>query len=883
MRRERRVRILLAVAAALLGACAAAQPTYTIAIGQTASGTIATDATTHAYLLDVPAGLQGLTIEVRGGDRDADLAVYFGDEELYSDWSTDPNPVFALASPRAGRYRIEVLNLLWQELPYTIRVTSGPVAGTTVAPGSTWSAPGVAAGAIELGGTRTGVIPAAELYRAYTLDVPSGTLGFTVRLTAGGADADMAVYFGNETLFDDVSVDPNPVFTLTNPRPGTYTVVVKNLITSDLNYVLTVEAQGATPVRPGVARLEVGVGEVAPGAPIVVRFSGTPGNARDWIGLYQRGAEDRAYRDWKYTTALTSGQLTFMAPAEPGTYEFRLFENDGYTRLAASGTFDVVVATRPTPPSAAVPVTCTTTARDDVLRDVAVGTSVQVTCPAGCSSGESVWGTDAYTDDSRVCTAAAHAGVLDLARGGTVALTIAEGRGGYEASTRNGVTTRSWGAWSRSFTFAAATGPGATTTPLPTAGTSVSATSDAPATLRTTEGVVVEVPAGAVPARVDGGVGTMVFSSEPATRTPQPPAGFAAVGPFLQIGPENLRFEQPVALTFPIPAGVDPATVAGLTTFDEAENAWVVVPGVVDPVARTVTVWTDHFSPWGVAIRQTPPRSGGILRIGNASARGGMPTYTCEPDDPNCQPGLPTSHGYGLCMTEWSLVNPSERFWGVRDGMSRVATARDGQTIDWWLPDGTYLLEPFFHMSQVNQSPLYVPRHQMWVAPAVRVTVRDGQVVAFGNDWPGEYVQGWTRCHGGEGPGTERERITSVGTGDVQVTLTWQAEIDVDLYVTDPAGETVYYGNRRVASGGELDRDNMCGDFEWGRPENVYWPQGGAPAGEYVVKVRYYGSCVSGDPSVAWTVRVVVGGTVQSYTGTLAPYDEQTVTTFRVR
>jgi hypothetical protein len=376
----------------------------------------------------------------------------------------------------------------------------------------------------------------------------------------------------------------------------------------------------------------------------------------------------------------------------------------------------------------------------------------------------------------------------------------------------------------------------------------------------------------------------MVFSAEPSSRRPDLPSGFASVGPVVQLGPVGLTFEQPVALTFPIPEGVDPATVVGLTTVDPADGAWVVVSGVVDPVARTVTVWTDHFSPWSVATRAGDrPVDGGVLRISNGMARGGAVVYACDGDDRDCRPGLPTSHGYGVCMVSWDLLDPNQRFWGVRDGMSRVAAALDGQSIDWWLPDGTYVVEPFFHMSQINQSPLYVPRHQMYVQPALTITLRGGQVVSFGDDYPRGYVEGWTHCHGGTGVGSTRGPITSVGTGDVQVTLTWQAEVDVDLYVTDPAGDTVYYGNRSVLSGGELDRDNMCGDFEWGRPENVYWPQAGAPAGTYTVKVRYYGSCGSEDPTVAWTVRVIVGGTAQSFTGVLAPYDEQTVTTFTVR
>jgi len=271
------------------------------------------------------------------------------------------------------------------------------------------------------------------------------------------------------------------------------------------------------------------------------------------------------------------------------------------------------------------------------------------------------------------------------------------------------------------------------------------------------------------------------------------------------------------------------------------------------------------------------------VRIANSMARGGSTVYPCDGADPNCRAGLPTSHGYGVCMVSWTLDDPNQRFWGVRDGLSRVATALDGQTIDWWLPDGTYVFEPFFHMSQINQSPLYVPRHQMYVQPAITVTLRGGQVVAFGDDYPRGYEEGWTHCHGGTGAGSTRGPITSVGTGDVQVTLTWQAEVDLDLYVTDPNGDTVYFANDRVPSGGELDRDNMCGDFEWGRPENVYWPAGGAPAGTYTVKVDYWSSCGDASPSVAWTVRTIVGGQVQTFTGTIGSDDEVEVTTFTVR
>ena len=51
-----------------------------------------------------------------------------------------------------------------------------------------------------------------------------------------------------------------------------------------------------------------------------------------------------------------------------------------------------------------------------------------------------VWGTDLYTDDSDLSTAAVHAGLLAPGESGTVTVLIEGGQPGYEGSTRNGVS-----------------------------------------------------------------------------------------------------------------------------------------------------------------------------------------------------------------------------------------------------------------------------------------------------------------------------------------------------------------------------------------------------------------------------------------------------------
>lgn len=86
------------------------------------------------------------------------------------------------------------------------------------------------------------------------------------------------------------------------------------------------------------------------------------------------------------------------------------------------------------------------------------------------------------------------------------------------------------------------------------------------------------------------------------------------------------------------------------------------------------------------------------------------------------------------------------------------------------------------------------------------------------------------------------------GMGDVYVTLRWDNTSDLDLYVKDPNGTLIYYGNKRSASGGILDVDDMDG---YG-PENVYWPTGTAPRGTYTVYVEYF----SGPLPAAYNVNI---------------------------
>lgn len=122
-------------------------------------------------------------------------------------------------------------------------------------------------------------------------------------------------------------------------------------------------------------------------------------------------------------------------------------------------------------------------------------------------------------------------------------------------------------------------------------------------------------------------------------------------------------------------------------------------------------------------------------------------------------------------------------------------------------------------------------------------------------------------------------------SGAIQVTVAWNTGADLDLYVTDPAGETLYYNeqSRQVASGGQLDHDAR-GDCrleqEHTRIENAFWSGPRVPSGEYKVALHYWGPCGKNAATTA-TVSIAVGGKVLgSYNFSLVPEQRVTVASF---
>lgn len=79
-----------------------------------------------------------------------------------------------------------------------------------------------------------------------------------------------------------------------------------------------------------------------------------------------------------------------------------------------------------------------------------LGTRVLVFCPAGERTHGPVWGTDVYSDDSAVCLAGVHAGLITN-EGGDFIIEIEGPTAGFIGSTRNGVASHTFGSWPGSF------------------------------------------------------------------------------------------------------------------------------------------------------------------------------------------------------------------------------------------------------------------------------------------------------------------------------------------------------------------------------------------------------------------------------------------------
>jgi uncharacterized protein YegP (UPF0339 family) len=142
----------------------------------------------------------------------------------------------------------------------------------------------------------------------YTTGAASGTVPLTIPVTLAPGTYELRLFAGN----------------------GYTRLAVSN------SFTVTTGCTGGT--------LSASPASVGAGGSVTATWSGLCGPAgSDWIGVFAPGAPNTAYLAWRYTTGTASGSLPVTIPYSlaAGTYELRLFANNGATRLGPSNPFAV--------------------------------------------------------------------------------------------------------------------------------------------------------------------------------------------------------------------------------------------------------------------------------------------------------------------------------------------------------------------------------------------------------------------------------------------------------------------------------------------------------------------------------------------------------------
>jgi subtilisin family serine protease len=112
-------------------------------------------------------------------------------------------------------------------------------------------------------------------------------------------------------------------------------------------------------------------------------------------------------------------------------------------------------------------------------------------------------------------------------------------------------------------------------------------------------------------------------------------------------------------------------------------------------------------------------------------------------------------------------------------------------------------------------------------------------------------------------------------SGDVQILLNWNNYNDLDLICTDPNGESVFFRNRTVSSGGQLEIDMNVEYPDSKTPiENIIWQPGTAPSGTYNVYLLYYKKHEANINETAYSIKVKNNEKTEDYKGVIRKEDK---------
>lgn len=115
---------------------------------------------------------------------------------------------------------------------------------------------------------------------------------------------------------------------------------------------------------------------------------------------------------------------------------------------------------------------------------------------------------------------------------------------------------------------------------------------------------------------------------------------------------------------------------------------------------------------------------------------------------------------------------------------------------------------------------------------------------------------------------------------DINIILDWQGIDDLDLSVSCPGGDRIFF-SRKQACGGELDVDMNAGRRSDDPVENIVWSADSIPPGTYSVRVTYYSDRPPETPVAPFRVILRIGGEiVEDFSGELTLGQSMQVFTF---
>lgn len=172
----------------------------------------------------------------------------------------------------------------------------------------------------------------------------------------------------------------------------------------------------------------------------------------------------------------------------------------------------------------------------------------------------------------------------------------------------------------------------------------------------------------------------------------------------------------------------------------------------------------------------------------------------------------------------------------------------------------------------------------MWVSLGVLVLGGLFQTSAWGgDDHGGCYIQdsrGQTYDLGELCPDRGEPDIQPVlQTGDIQITLRWDTRDDLDLIVVDPNSNIIDFGSPTSPTGGQLDvnANGFCETHSANPVENIFWPTGAAPSGDYLAYVALTIPCGAQSANAAdglavpYTLTILNNGVTTLYEGISRP------------